>query len=102
MTRRALLPSLLAVGALGLAACGDETAETRSCGHLRGGGPGGYAVRVEVLEGDVPCRVTHHVLRSYYRSTHHHIRGHARIAGHFYCRRWQSDQAVCLSRFGPP
>jgi hypothetical protein len=135
MTRFGLLLSLLAIGPLGLVACDDgETAateaetitssaarsrvETESCGNFRGRGPGGYPVRIEVLEGKVPCREAQHVLKTYYNGRDHapwacrgfgdrlveceKTRGVGAIAGHFYCRTWGSDQADCLSRFGPP
>jgi hypothetical protein len=70
MTRFALLLSLLALGGLGLVACDDSdktaTAEgeastsefvaNKSCGEYRGRGPGGYPVRIDVIDGNVPCR----------------------------------------------
>jgi hypothetical protein len=76
-TKLALLLSLLALGALGLVACGggddDETtaaSETasKSCGDFRIAPPGQYPlIKVEVVEGDVPCRVARRVLRDQYR-----------------------------------
>lgn len=80
MKKLALTLSLLALGTLGLVACNDEEtapAETEiirsdfaaageSCGEYRRRGPGGYPMRVEVVEGNVPCRVVQRVLKNYY------------------------------------
>ena len=87
MTRLAVLLSLFVLGTLGLVACDDDesaTAETetirsgftqgspgtglarRSCGDFRGKGPGGFPIAIEVLEGDVPCRVAQRVLKEHY------------------------------------
>ena len=86
MTRLAVLLSLFVLGTLGLVACDDEsaTADTerirsgftqgsrgtglamRSCGDFRGKGPGGFPIAIEVLEGDVPCRVAQRVLKEHY------------------------------------
>jgi hypothetical protein len=83
MKKRALLPSLLALGALGLVACGggddDETSvaseiETTVESHGEAIRPQVYAggcpsddpiLRLEVVEGDVPCRVAHRVMQDY-------------------------------------
>jgi hypothetical protein len=147
MTRFALLLSLLAVGALGLVACDDdgETARTETevitstfgaggpvaaaggpvavaggpdaCGDYHGKGPGGYPVRIDVLDGVVRCRVAQRVLKNYYHdrktprwSCVDHgdalvecVKPEVVFAGHFYCREMtRGGQALCLSRFGPP
>jgi hypothetical protein len=94
MKRLALLLSLLALGALGLVAYegGDDDKTTaasetetagdgyvnlrpyyrqgfkKSCGDLRIAPLGeNLLIKVEVVEGDVPCRVARRVLRDQYR-----------------------------------
>ena len=94
MTRFALLLSLLAVGALGLVACDDdgETATTEpevitsafgaggrvagpnapdACGDYHGKRPGGFHVRIELLEGVLRCREALRVLTNRYRGSHY-------------------------------
>jgi hypothetical protein len=132
MRRFALLLSLLALGGLGLVACDDNdktaTAETevitsefgadKSCGEYRGRGPGGYPVRIDVVDGKVPCRVAQRVVKKYYHGGYHYPwscvgegdrlmecwkrPGRPRIRARFYCRDWGRDQAECLSRFRAP
>jgi hypothetical protein len=81
MNKPALLLSLLALGALGLVACGgddddqsaaasetkgtrdvpaaDNTADKKSCGYF------GHRYEFAVVEGDVSCRVARGVMRAY-------------------------------------
>ncbi len=79
MKKLALLLSLLALGALGLAACGgggddeaaaaseSETARDRtSCGDVRVSGRPFPLVEVAVVEGDVPCRAARRVIEDLY------------------------------------
>ena len=79
MKKHALLLSLLALGALGLVACGGgdddaataasetETARDRtSCGRVRVNGP--YPpMKIAVVEGNVSCRVARGVMEDLYR-----------------------------------
>src|SRR5262245_7080036 len=144
MSRLALLFSLLAFGALGLLTCDDDdetaTAETDvitsdyaqdppgrgpvavagdpdACGDYPG--PGGYPIRIEVVEGVLACREARSVLKQYglapdrnppawsCMSEGDHLveceKPGVAFAGHFYCRIWRKDlKAYCLRRFGPP
>jgi hypothetical protein len=143
-----LLPlALLALGALGLAfrgggdgdaATATSEAETKTAvepgvgpGLERSVGPGalkscgglrvykGYhRIKVEVVEGDVPCRVARRVIMGAYDArgarfwTCHGPEGlfecrrsgrpsGQRIRARFYCRDWGQEQARCREMFGP-
>jgi hypothetical protein len=143
MTRFALLLSIFAFGTLGLGACDDDetaTAETEviasdyaqdtpgrgpvavaggpdACGDYRG--PGGYPVRIDVVEGVLPCREARRVLKEYYLAPDRNPpawscagegdrlveceKPGVGFAGHMYCRVWKrGGKAYCLARFGPP
>lgn len=138
--RFALLLWLVTLGALGLVACDDdgETATTETevvtsdfaaggrvagaldpdaCGDYDGRRPDGYHVRIQVLEGAVPCREAQRVLKNYYRGGNTPLwscvgqgdrlvecekPGVGAFAGHMQCRVWADHKAACLSRFGSP
>jgi hypothetical protein len=131
MKKLARTLSLLALGTLGLVACNDEEtapAETEiirsdfaaageSCGEYRRRGPGGYPMRVEVLEGNVHCRVVQRVLKNHYhgrdnspwtclREADRLVECEKRpgmvIRARVFCREWARDRAHCLNRFGEP
>jgi hypothetical protein len=119
---------------LAVAACGGGGAESagpvpsvaveadpasKSCGDFRLSGD--YPpIKVEVVEGNVPCRAALRVMQDHYHSRDtgswscHGPEGLSgceknpgapsgeTIRGRFYCRDWETDRAACLNTFGSP
>jgi hypothetical protein len=88
---------------------------SKSCGDFRIAPPGQYpALRVEVVEGNVPCRVARRLMKAHSHSRNtgpwscHGPEGFAgcerrtgeAIRARFHCRDWGKDRARCLNTFG--
>ena len=95
----------------------DADPASKSCGDFRIAAPGKYpALKVEVVRGDVPCRVARRVMKDHYLIgdtgswSCHGPEGFAgcekpsgeTIRARFYCRDWETERARCLNTFGPP
>jgi hypothetical protein len=104
----------------------DAPPATKSCGDIQLQLPevtGSIPIKVEVVEGSIPCRAAQHVINDRYRdvptgswscgglslgiaegiTTCEKNRGrHGTIRGRLYCGYWGPLQSRCLDKFGPP
>ena len=117
MKKLTLLLSLLALGALGLVACGGGDAQAtaasgteataapetettvsvsrfggKSCRALGAHDPNDPPVRVEVVEGYFRCRVARRVLRGEHRAWSCHLRPHRLVCRKTIRSRFPNDQ----------
>jgi hypothetical protein len=94
---------------------------SKSCGDFQI--PGAARLKLEVVQGNVPCRVAQRVLKDQYRRVRlsgtdtgpwscggpqlpilqcEKTRGgEGTVRARFYCRDWEVEQARCLNAFGP-
>jgi hypothetical protein len=93
----------------------DADPARKSCGDFRIAPPGQYpALRVEVVAGNLPCRVARRLMKAHYHGRDtgawscHGPEGFAgcekktgeAIRARFYCRDWGTDRARCRNTFG--
>ena len=89
---------------------------SKSCGDFQI--PGAARLKLEVVQGNVPCRVAQRVLKDQYRRVRLSAwscggpqlpilqcektrGGEETVRARFYCRDWEVEQARCLNAFGP-